>query len=122
VPERAAPRAQLGDYLARLLAAIHDPVDAWERHVFGALTWCPFVFDVDLLRDVLAPASRTPGRRCRTDARGEREGRSHHAGAPRCARTIPASSHASVSLSSLVTRVAAPSESTTSQPTTNIPP
>jgi 16S rRNA (guanine527-N7)-methyltransferase len=42
---------QLGDYLARLLAmneqmnltAIHDPADAWERHVFDALTLVPLI-------------------------------------------------------------------------------
>ena len=43
--------AKLGDYLARLLAmneqvnltAVRDPVDAWERHCFDALTLLPCI-------------------------------------------------------------------------------
>lgn len=51
--------ARLGDYLARLLAmneqmnltAIHDPVQAWEKHVLDALTLVPLLAEV-------APGSR----------------------------------------------------------------
>jgi len=46
--------ATLGDYLARLLAmneqmnltAIKDPVEAWERHAFDALTLVPLLVDI----------------------------------------------------------------------------
>lgn len=44
----------LGDYLARLLAmnqqmnltAIVDPIEAWERHIFDALTLLPFIAEL----------------------------------------------------------------------------
>jgi 16S rRNA (guanine527-N7)-methyltransferase len=52
LPQEALPR--LGDYLARLLAmneemnltAITDPTEAWERHVFDALTLLPFLAEL----------------------------------------------------------------------------
>jgi 16S rRNA (guanine527-N7)-methyltransferase len=50
----AAAVASLGDYLARLLAmnelmnltGIKDPVDAWERHIFDALTLVPLLSEL----------------------------------------------------------------------------
>jgi 16S rRNA (guanine527-N7)-methyltransferase len=53
-PLSAAPLAQLGDFLARLLAmneqmnltAIKDEESAWERHVLDALTLLPLLGDV----------------------------------------------------------------------------
>jgi 16S rRNA (guanine527-N7)-methyltransferase len=49
----AAAFARLGDYLARLLAmneqmnltAIHDPAEAWDKHVLDALTLVPLLVD-----------------------------------------------------------------------------